>query len=160
MSLGRQKDEAPEIMDLGLELMAIQPLLQVLLPRHLALVLEPVVDALPFQGTRGMLEQILVNLVSNARDAMPAGGTITLRAWSEPDGQGPLLEIQDEGVGIPEHLQEQMFQPFFTTKTTGTGTGLGLMCVKTMLDKAGGSISFSSSLHQGTRFQVRLPRAA
>jgi signal transduction histidine kinase len=160
MALGRQKEETPAILDLAQEILAIQPLLQILLPRHLNLVLEHGSEPLPFLGSRGMLEQILVNLVSNARDAMPDGGTITLRARLLEDHAGSQLEIWDTGCGIPEHLQGQLFQPFFTTKPTGTGTGLGLVCVKTMLEEAGGSIAFTSSPGRGTCFQVRLPRPA
>ena len=161
MSLGRQTDEPPQIMDLGEELQAISPLLRVLLPKSQNLTVEAQPSSMPFLGTRGMVEQILVNLVSNARDAMPTGGTITIRARAarpEEGPAGPLLEIQDMGSGIPEHLHAQLFQPFFTTKSEGTGTGLGLVCVKTMLEEAGGSIRFSPAPGQGTLFQIRLPR--
>lgn len=161
MNLGRQEAEPPQAMDLAGELVAMQPLLQLLLPRNLVLELENVVLVTPFLGTRGMLEQILVNLVSNARDAMPAGGVITLRIGASDPGdpaKGPLLEVEDSGSGIPEDLQGRLFEPFFTTKESGSGTGLGLMSVRTLLQKAGGSISFTSVADQGTTFQVRLPR--
>jgi len=160
MNLGRQDTEPPQAMDLAEELSAMQPLLQLLLPRNLVLELENVAVMTPFLGTRGMLEQILVNLVSNARDAMPSGGTITLRIGMigpENGAKGPLLEVEDAGSGIPEDVQAHLFEPFFTTKAAGTGTGLGLMSVKALLDKAGGSISFSSQIGQGTTFRVRLP---
>ena len=163
MSLGRQKDEPPQAMDLGAELQAITPLLRVLLPKSQHLDVEAQPAPTPFLGTRGMVEQILVNLVSNARDAMPTGGTITIRARAarpEEGPLGPLLEIQDMGSGVPEHLQDQLFQPFFTTKAEGTGTGLGLVCVRTMLHEAGGSIHFSPAPSQGTLFQIRLPHLA
>jgi signal transduction histidine kinase len=148
-------------MDLGSELQAIKPLLQVLLPRNQTLRLEPLAATVPFLGTRGLLEQVLVNLVSNAREAMPSGGAIILRARGplpEEDGLGALLEIEDSGSGIPFELQEHLFQPFFTTKASGTGTGLGLASVKLLLERTGGSISFTSQPGQGTTFQVRLPR--
>jgi signal transduction histidine kinase len=160
MALGRQDSEPPRAMDLTLELKAIQPLLQVLLPRNQSLQLDQEAGPVPFLGTRGMLEQILVNLVGNARDAMPSGGTITLRSrMPRPDEKtgGPLLEIEDNGTGIPKELQAQLFQPFFTTKASGVGTGLGLVCVKSLLETAGGSIGFVSS-PLGTTFQIRLPR--
>lgn len=161
MALGRQDTEPPRAMDLVEELQAIQPLLQVLLSKNQTLRLDHVPGAMPFLGTRGMLEQILVNLVSNARDAMPSGGTITLRAQpprSHEGLAGPLLEIEDSGSGIPEDLRSQVFQPFFTTKPSGTGTGLGLVSVKSLLEKTGGSISFVTEPGRGTVFQVRLPR--
>ncbi|NWJ39809.1 MAG: HAMP domain-containing histidine kinase [Geothrix sp.] len=162
MALGRQDSEPPRLLDLGEELRAIQPLLQVLLPRGLTLRLDGS-GPMPFHGTRGMLEQILVNLVGNARDAMPSGGVIMLRgrAPSPEEGPvGPLLEIEDTGTGIPEELQAQVFKPFFTTKAPGIGTGLGLASVKSLLEKAGGSIRFVSRAGRGTTFQVRLPYAA
>ena len=160
MALGRQDSEPPRAMDLAQELTAIQPLLQALLPRNQTLRLDGITGPIPFLGSRGMLEQILVNLVSNARDAMPSGGTITLRARASLPGEaaaGPLLEIEDTGNGIPKELQEQVFQPFFTTKASGTGTGLGLVSVKSLLEKAGGSIAFASQVGRGTVFQIRLP---
>jgi hypothetical protein len=162
MALGRQEAEPPRLLDLGEELLAIQPLLQMLLPGSLTLRLDST-GPMPFLGTRGMLEQILVNLVGNARDAMPSGGVITLRGrapGSEEGRVGPLLEIEDTGTGIPEELQSQVFQPFFTTKAPGIGTGLGLTSVKSLLEKAGGSIQFASRAGQGTTFQIRLPYAA
>ena len=158
MTLGRQDSEPPKVMDLAQELPAIQPLLQALLPRNQTLRLDGVTGSIPFLGSRGMLEQILVNLVSNARDAMPSGGTITLRARPTLSGEaGPFLEIEDTGNGIPKELQGQVFEPFFTTKASGLGTGLGLVSVKSSLEKVGGSIAFASQVGRGTVFQIRLP---
>jgi signal transduction histidine kinase len=161
MALGREDSEPPRPMELGTELEAIQPLLQVLLPRNQSLRLSVAPDPMPFLGTRGLLEQVLVNLVSNARDAMPSGGRIRILARAPlPDetSLGPLLHIEDTGSGIPLELQGQLFQPFFTTKASGTGTGLGLVSVKSLLEQAGGSISFVSETGRGTTFQIRLPR--
>ncbi|GLH72519.1 hypothetical protein GETHLI_10210 [Geothrix limicola] len=159
MTLGRQDSEPPRAMDLGVELKAILPLLQVLVRKNQTLRMDPVDGPMPFLGTRGMLEQILVNLVGNARDAMPAGGTIRLRARAPKgaEASGPLLEIEDTGTGIPEHLLGQIFQPFFTTKSSGTGTGLGLASVRSLLVAAGGSIDFTTQVGKGTVFQIRLP---
>ena len=160
MNLGRQDAEVPQALDLTEELRSIQPLLQLLLPRNISLGLEIVPSLAPFLGTRGMLEQILVNLISNARDAMPSGGNITLRALAPPPGdgrQGPLLEVRDTGTGIPADIQGHLFEPFFTTKASGSGTGLGLSSVKSQLEKMGGTIRFTSNPEQGTTFQVRLP---
>ncbi len=161
MNLGRQEEATPQALDLAGELIAMQPLLQLLLPRNQVLELENVATVTPFLGTKGMLEQILVNLVSNARDAMPSGGRITLRIGvpgPEDGARGPLLEVEDAGTGIPEELQGRLFEPFFTTKPVGKGTGLGLMSVKSLLQKSGGQISFTSQAGRGTTFLVRLPR--
>jgi signal transduction histidine kinase len=163
MAMGRRDPEPPWAMDLVAELHAIQPLLQLLLPRNQTLRLECEPAGAHFLGTRGMLEQVLVNLVSNARDAMPDGGTITIRARGplpEEPTLGPLLEIADTGSGIAVEAQEHVFEPFFTTKASGTGTGLGLVSVKSMLEAAGGSIQFATRIGQGTTFLIRLPREA
>lgn len=160
MALGRQDSEPPRSMDLAAELEAIQPLLQVLLPRNQSLHLDIAPGPMCFLGTRGLLEQVLVNLISNARDAMPSGGRVRILARgpkADEARMGPLLQIEDTGSGIPEELQSQLFQPFFTTKSSGTGTGLGLASVKSLLDQAGGSISFTSGADRGTTFQIRLP---
>lgn len=161
MAMGRQEPLPPQELDLSKELHALQPLLLLLLSPGQTLHLEAMPGPMPFLGTRGMLEQILVNLVSNARDAMPEGGSVTIRARPprpDEEGCGPLLEIEDTGTGIPLDLQDRVFQPFFTTKTSGIGTGIGLASVKSLLEKTGGSIQFLSQDGQGTAFQVRLPR--
>jgi signal transduction histidine kinase len=163
MTLGRREAGPACLLDLGDELRSIQPLLQVLLPKNQTLCLLELPGPMPFMGSRGVLEQVLVNLVSNARDAMATGGTITLRGRAplpEDVGEGPLLEIEDTGCGIPEELRGQVFQPFFTTKASGMGTGLGLVSVKTLLENMGGSIGFVSQVGRGTVFQVRLPGPA
>jgi signal transduction histidine kinase len=161
LALGRQHAEPPTALDLGEQLQAISPLLRVLLPETQTLHVDCQPGSLPFLGTRSLLEQILVNLVGNARDAMAPGGRITLRARGpQPteDSLGPSLEVEDTGHGIPAEVQAQVFQPFFTTKTTGPGTGLGLASVQALLKKAGGSISFVSEPGRGTTFRVWLPR--
>jgi two-component system cell cycle sensor histidine kinase/response regulator CckA len=116
---------------------------------------------------RGQLEQILLNLVLNARDAMPDGGAVTLQvgagAWPDdatgngPSGPCAILSVRDTGSGMSAEVQRHLFDPFFTTKTAGHGTGLGLATVDAVARRAGGSISVSSAVGAGSTFHVYLP---
>ena len=104
---------------------------------------------------RGRIEQILLNLTLNARDAMPAGGTLTI--GTERDGDGVRLTIADTGEGMAPEVVAHAFDPFFTTKPEGEGTGLGLSVVYGIVERAGGRIELESTLGAGTRFTLALP---
>jgi PAS domain S-box-containing protein len=110
----------------------------------------------------GRLEQVLLNLVVNAEDAMPEGGTLTITTGTVdgPDGR-PCVElmVRDTGVGMDPATLERCFDPFFTTKGRGKGTGLGLATVYGVIDQAGGDISVQSALGRGTVFRATFPRA-
>ncbi len=109
---------------------------------------------------RGSLQEIIMNLAINARDAMPQGGRLELKVAAQTEGNGRRLvslEIADSGVGIDRETQERIFEPFFTTKASGSGTGLGLSMVYGLVSGAGGSISVASAPGKGTRFSIRLP---
>jgi len=116
---------------------------------------------------RGQLEQILINLAVNSRQAMPDGGEFTIVSrvdpWGAklPDGTfGDLvLEISDTGVGIPGEIIDQVFDPYFTTKAPGQGTGLGLSTVYGIVKDAGGSITVKSKVDEGATFTIRFPLA-
>jgi PAS domain S-box-containing protein len=103
------------------------------------------------------LEQVVVNLVVNARDAMPDGGTITVAVVS--NGEMANLSVIDGGSGMSEETQERIFEPFFTTKELGEGSGLGLSTVHGIVGQSGGSVHVQSELGVGTAFTVRFPLA-
>ena len=109
------------------------------------------------------LDQILVNLVVNARDAMPRGGKIAISAQNATVGEAGdglvALSVADEGEGVPEAVRSRIFDPFFSTKTKEKGTGLGLSVVLSLVDKAGGRIEVTSQEGIGTTFTIFFPRA-
>jgi signal transduction histidine kinase len=102
------------------------------------------------------IEQVLLNLFSNAVDAMERGGTIRVSLRREPDGSA-RLSISDEGSGIPEEIQASIFDPFFSTKDIGKGTGLGLAISYGIVRDHGGDISLHSKPRQGATFTIHLP---
>jgi signal transduction histidine kinase/ActR/RegA family two-component response regulator len=122
---------------------------------------------------RAQLEQVIVNLVANARDAMPGAGTVTLRvALESPSGTAPVttpvttdpvdgtrvvIEVSDQGTGIPAELLPRVFEPFFSTKAPGRGTGLGLAMVASIVRRAGGTVEIHSEVGVGTRVRLLLP---
>jgi two-component system cell cycle sensor histidine kinase/response regulator CckA len=122
------------------------------------------------RADRTQMEQLLLNLALNARDAMPGGGRLTIetcdvridegdRFSSAPPGRHVLLAVADEGVGIDMETQKHIFEPFFTTKPEGVGSGIGLATVHGIVDQAGGAIHVESEPGAGTTFRVYLPCA-
>jgi two-component system cell cycle sensor histidine kinase/response regulator CckA len=115
-----------------------------------------------------LLMQIVLNLVVNARDAMPNGGTITIRLHNKtlrrartlniPNGRYVLLEVEDTGTGIPPEVLPHIFEPFYTTKPMGQGTGMGLAAVQGAVRQLGGYIEVRTEVDKGTCFSVYFPR--
>ncbi|MDZ7788055.1 MAG: ATP-binding protein [Halofilum sp. (in: g-proteobacteria)] len=110
-------------------------------------------------GDPQLLQQVFVNLLTNAADASPAGATVTIRAATE-DPQRVRLEVIDEGIGIDPDHTDRVFDPFFTTKDVGEGTGLGLSLIHSIVSEHGGTISIAPRSGRGTRVVVHLPIAA
>ena len=107
---------------------------------------------------RNQMAQLLINLLTNARDAMPRGGTIIIRTEYDPARQSILLRVSDTGVGIPEEVRDRIFDPFFTTKPPGQGTGLGLSIVAGIVRAHHGEIALQTNVGKGTTFTVILPQ--
>jgi signal transduction histidine kinase len=103
----------------------------------------------------GQMNQVLVNLVVNAIQAMPGGGTLTVGTWASEEGM--FLSVADTGTGISDELKRQIFLPFFTTKDVNEGTGLGLAVVHGIITSHRGEITIKSEKDKGTRFLIRLP---
>jgi two-component system cell cycle sensor histidine kinase/response regulator CckA len=122
-------------------------------------------SAWPVRVDPGRIEQIVMNLVVNARDALsPAGGTIAVSvraraASSEPETPQVVLAVEDDGIGIPEAVRPHLFEPFFTTKPEGQGTGLGLATVFAIVSSVGGEVRALARPGGGTRMEVVLPAA-
>jgi signal transduction histidine kinase len=111
----------------------------------------------PVCADRDQIEQALLNLVTNAVDAMPAGGRLSLAARAD-DGQVALL-VTDTGAGIPPEDLSRVFEPLYTTKPRGKGTGLGLPILRDIVEAHGGTVRLESRAGQGTTAVVRLPAA-
>ncbi len=157
-------------LDLNQVITGVEPMLRRLLGEDLELQLHLGDAPWVVTADRGQLEQVIVNLAVNARDAMPQGGRVTLRTSNLPAGADPgggpwdspgvLLEVSDTGVGMDEPTRAQVFEPFFTTKEQGKGTGLGLATVYGIVKQSGGDIRVESTPGAGTVFRVLLPRSA
>jgi signal transduction histidine kinase/CheY-like chemotaxis protein len=139
-------------------------------PKSIRLKTEVAKDTWPILGDPTQLHQVLLNLCVNARDAMPQGGTLTIKAenvvldetYVKMNGLGRagphvVIKVTDTGEGIPPEIQEKIFDPFFSTKEPGKGTGLGLATVMTIVRSHNGFINFYSEPGRGTTFQVHFP---
>jgi len=160
MDFSRRLQEEGEVRDLRRELGALEGLLKLLVPCSVHLLLQPGQEPAPVRIHTEDLKQILLNLVANARDAMPGGGTIRVAVGKESLTGETYLDVEDTGTGIPEETRARMFEPFFTTKDPGTATGLGLASVKVLLERVQGRVEVSSSMGAGTRFRLLFPAAA
>jgi signal transduction histidine kinase/ActR/RegA family two-component response regulator len=153
----------PDVVDLVDVVRGIAKLLRRVIGEDIDLETRIEAERLPVLANRSQLEQVILNLAVNARDAMPEGGALRLRLRSgeppEAAGGGPvaLLELSDTGVGMDQATLARIFEPFFTTKEPGVGTGLGLATVFAIVDAAGGVVDVDTAPGRGATFCVRLP---
>jgi nitrogen-specific signal transduction histidine kinase/CheY-like chemotaxis protein len=148
-----------KVLDLNDEVRKLGRLITCALPENITLRLALCNRALPLRADAGQLQQVLLNLVVNARDAMPDGGSIRIASGTVADGgvDHVVLSIEDDGCGMDDETRARVFEPFYTTKALGRGTGLGLSTVYGIVQQHGGTISVTSDVGRGTRFEVRLP---
>jgi PAS domain S-box-containing protein len=143
-------------LDLNQVVRDTERMLRRLLGEKVAMTFTAAETACCIRADPGLLAQVLMNLVVNARDAMPEGGTLRLSTRLDGAG-GVVLEVSDTGCGMTPEVQARLFNPFFTTKPEGRGTGLGLAVVQNIVTRLEGEISFRSALGQGTTFFLRFP---
>ena len=166
LTFARRREPEAHTLDLVSTLEAPTGLFRQALPKHIELDLD-VATVHPVRVDANQLEMALLNLIFNARDAMPDGGHILLRAenrrmsgeWENLHGDFVLISVTDNGPGIEPEIQARIFEPFFTTKKFGSGTGLGLSQVYGFVRNAGGSVRVESQPGHGTRMTLYLPAA-
>jgi len=152
----RQSTPRREKVDLNEVLGAAAGMLRRLVRENVEFRMELSDAPLPVEADRGQLEQVLVNLVVNATDVMPGGGTLSLRSGREGESW-VWFEVGDTGPGVPEEARLQIFEPFFTTKAEGKGTGLGLSVVHGIVTNHRGRVEVESEPGRGAAFRVVLP---
>jgi len=159
LAFSRKQDVMPQVLDLNDLIHNVRGLLERLIGEDVRLVTDLCPTALMVLADPGQIEQVILNLVTNARDAMPEGGSLTVRTHpvKESNRAEALLAVSDEGTGMSHHTVARAFEPFFTTKETGKGTGLGLATVYGIVKAAGGAVALDSQEGGGTTVEVRLP---
>jgi signal transduction histidine kinase len=170
LAFARKQIINPRVSDLATLTADVHKLLRRLIGENVQIVVRSEPNLGPVRVDAGQFEQLLMNLAINARDAMPAGGTLTIELANldleaeDVDGEellpGPYvcIAVSDTGLGMDAHTQAHLFEPFFTTKEVGQGTGLGLATCYGIVKQHGGTIAFRSAPGQGTTFEIYLPR--
>jgi two-component system, cell cycle sensor histidine kinase and response regulator CckA len=173
LTFSRRQEPRPAVLDLNVLVTDMERLLRRVIGEHITLMVTLAPGESRVSGDRGQIEQVVMNLVVNARDAMPRGGDLRVTTGHVDLGAtegralgglapGPYvsLEVQDTGQGIDAETQERLFEPFFTTKEASKGTGIGLSTVQAIVRANGGAVSVHSRVGEGSTFRILLPRAA
>jgi len=172
LAFSRQQTLKPKILDLSDVLSELSHLLRRLIGVNIELKISHKTNDAIVKADQGQIEQVLINLVVNSRDAMQNGGTIEISTEylnnetkvklngedTLPKGEWIVISVTDEGTGIPEDIITHIFEPFFSTKPVGAGTGLGLATVHGIVHQTGGRLSVSSIVGEGTTFKIYLPK--
>ena len=172
LAFSRRKVLQPRVFDVNTVVTDFERMLRRIVGEQIKVVVHPASDLWRVKADPGEIGRVLMNVCLNARDAMPAGGTLTIHtanvAIDEVEahlhnlgaGQYVELTVRDTGTGMDPETQTHVFEPFFTTKEPGKGTGLGLATVLGIVEQSGGAIWCHSELGQGTRFKILLPAVA
>jgi signal transduction histidine kinase/ActR/RegA family two-component response regulator len=171
LAFSRKQMLQPRVLDTAQVLSEVRGMLQRLLIEDIQLTIDVADGLWRVRADRGQLEQVIVNLAVNSRDAMPNGGLLHINATNDvvttaiearngvvPPGEYVKICVQDSGVGMDTATMVRAFEPFFTTKPTGQGTGLGLSTVDGIVAQSGGYVTIDSTLQRGTTIAVYLPR--
>ena len=168
LAFSRKQVIAPRVVDVNVLVRGSEKLLRRLIGEHIILSIKLAPIPVLVMVDSGQMEQALINLAVNARDAMPTGGHLSIttshamvdraRGLLHP-GQHVVLEVRDAGIGMNTAVLTEIFEPFFTTKPAGQGTGLGLATVRSIVEQAGGDVHVESVVGEGTTFRIYLPRA-
>ncbi len=168
LAFGQRQIVAPQALDLSAVVSEVRDLLAGVVGEEVEVQTRLAAGLPPVSADPAQMEQVLVNLALNARDAMPAGGRLTITTTAAeagpaggavPPGPYVVLEVADTGVGMEEDVRARIFDPFFTTKEVGKGAGLGLAAVYGIVRQAGGHIDVATAPGRGTAFRVYLPVA-
>jgi two-component system cell cycle sensor histidine kinase/response regulator CckA len=167
LAFSRHQIGSPRVLDVNRQLRAMESLLRSAIGERIALEVLPGRDLRRVVMDPGQLDQVILNLALNARDAMPQGGTLSLRSDNATEdmtshplvtrGRYVRLSVEDTGEGMSEEVLSRIFEPFYTTKAPGQGTGLGLAIVDRIVTQAGGFVEVRSLVGRGTTVQVFLP---
>jgi signal transduction histidine kinase/ActR/RegA family two-component response regulator len=171
LAFSRKQTMQPKVLAVREVVGDLALMLRRLLREGVDLKLEHSADVWPVHADEAQLSNAIINLVVNARDAMPNGGTVTIRTANDivaspaalgtaimPAGDYVRIDVADTGTGIPKEVIGKIFDPFFTTKAVGQGTGLGLATVYGIVKQTGGFITVDSEVDKGTTFRIYLPR--
>ncbi|GAA1797001.1 PAS domain S-box protein [Planosporangium flavigriseum] len=165
LAFARREVVRPRVLSINAVVTDVKELLVRSISEHVQLVTRLLPGLWPVKADPGQLEQILVNLAVNARDAMPGGGTLTIgtdnmvvgNEYGVPAGRYVRIQVEDTGTGMPRDVIARAFEPFFTTKPKGEGTGLGLATVYGIVKQSGGDVQITSEPGVGTTFTMLLP---